>query len=76
MIGSPRERGTGRCGVTRRLDGGLALTGIGAGLPVDGGRGRTWDGRPPRRIDIGLHCRTPHPLPSGGPDAPSGVSPV
>ena len=31
---------------------------VGAGRPVDGGRGRTWDGRW-RRLVIELHCRTP-----------------
>jgi hypothetical protein len=30
---------------------------VGAGRPVDGGRGLTWDVR--RRLDIELHCRTP-----------------
>jgi len=47
-----------RCGAMRFGAGGREPVRFGgAGRPVDGGRGRTWDERW-RRLVIGLHCRT------------------
>src|SRR5215208_5121040 len=50
--GRRRVRSTFRCELSRAGDGPRDLTLIGAGRPEDGGLGRTWDGRPPRRVVI------------------------
>jgi hypothetical protein len=57
--GKPGPRSILRCGAIRP---GVGCRWVGrfdgAGRPVDGGRGRTWDGRW-RRLVIDGHCRTP-----------------
>src|SRR5215210_3157017 len=46
----PGPRSTRRCDVRRVEDGGGVRAFGGAGRPVEGGRGRTWGGRAPRRF--------------------------
>ena len=62
MSGMPRLRRIGACTDRRLCDGarGRALTGV--GRPPDGGRGRTWFGRVPRRVAIAGDCRMPPPV--------------
>src|SRR5688572_6673438 len=59
ISGMPRVRRTGVWVATRAglLD--REVGRVGAGRPLDGGRGRTWLGRDPRRSVIGADCRTP-----------------
>src|SRR5690349_13608804 len=48
---------TRRWDASRFAEGARVRAFAGAGRPVDGGRGRTWDGRP-FLVVIGLHCYT------------------
>src|SRR5829696_5766125 len=55
---SPGPRSTRRWAATRDATVGRGLSFAGIGRPVEGGRGRTCGGRPPRRVVIGSDCRT------------------
>ena len=58
--GRPRGVSGARRGWMRGTNGPRGAGETGRGLPEEGGRGRTWLGRPRRDI-IGLHCRTTAP---------------